>query len=119
MSPHLQHEAVNLDVDMLVRFLRVVELVDLHELLQALPEIKGKEVDPHQAARIQNQLEGIQLGIQVGTRDWKRRRKIYYVVELISTNSSVKKCFLIRGHKLVCVIPHSEKSMFSQPHSSQ
>lgn len=66
---YLEHEAVNLDVNMLLRFLRVAELVDLHKLLQTLPEVKGEKVDPHQAARIQNQLQGVQLDIQVRTRD--------------------------------------------------
>lgn len=59
VQPHLEHEAINLDVNVLLWFLRVVELIDLHELLQTLFEVKGKEVDPHQAARIQNQLQGI------------------------------------------------------------
>lgn len=58
---------------MLFGFLRVVELVDLHELLQTLPEVEGEEVEPHQAARIQDQLQGIELDVQVGTRDWRRR----------------------------------------------
>lgn len=69
IPPYLQHEAVNLDVNMLLGFLRVAELVDLHELLQALPEVEGEQVDPHQAARIQNQLQGVQLDVQVRTRD--------------------------------------------------
>ena len=73
---YLEHEAVNLDVNMLVRFLRVVELVDLHELLQTLPEVEGEKVDPHQTARIQNQLQGVQLGIQVGTRDCRSRKRV-------------------------------------------
>lgn len=60
---------------MLVGFLRVVELVDLHELLQALPEVESKQVDPHQAARIQNQLQGVELGVQVGTGDCRRVEK--------------------------------------------
>lgn len=66
---YLQHEAVHLDVHMLFRFLRVAELVDLHERLQTLPEVEGEKVDPHQAAGIQNQLQGVQLGVQVRTRD--------------------------------------------------
>jgi len=52
--------------------LRVAELVDLHELLQALPEVQGEQVDPHQAARVQDQLQGVQLQVQVGTRDYKK-----------------------------------------------
>lgn len=66
---YLEHKAVNLDVNVLVGFLRVTELVDLHELLQTLPEVEGEKVDPHQAARIQNQLEGVELDVQVRTRD--------------------------------------------------
>lgn len=66
---YLQHEAVHLDVNVLFGFLWVAELVDLHELLQALPEVQGEEVDPHQAARIQDQLQGVQLRVQVRTRD--------------------------------------------------
>lgn len=54
---------------MLFWFLRVAELVDLHELLEALPEVEGEKVDPHQAARVQDELQGVQLGIQVRTRD--------------------------------------------------
>jgi len=46
---------------MVIGFLRVVELVDLHELLQTLPKVEGKEVEPHQAARIQNQLQSVEL----------------------------------------------------------
>lgn len=60
---------------MLVRLLGVVELVDLHKLLQTLPEVQGKEVDPHQAARIQNKLQGVELGVQVGTRNCRRRKR--------------------------------------------
>lgn len=72
---YLEHEAVDFDVNMLVWFLRVVELVDLHELLQTLPEVEGEKIEPHQTARIQNQLQGVQLGVQVGTRDWRNKRK--------------------------------------------
>lgn len=61
---------------MLVGFLRVVELVDLHELFQALPEVESKQVDPHQAARIQNQLQGVELGVQVGTGDCRRVEEV-------------------------------------------
>ena len=68
---YLEHEAVNLNVDVLVGFLGVVELVDLHELLQTLPEVQAEEIDPLQAARIQNQLQGVELDVQVGTRDWR------------------------------------------------
>lgn len=68
IPPYLEHEAVNLDVHMLFGFLRVAELVDLHELLQTLLEVEGEKVDPHQTARIQNQLQGVQLDIQV--RAW-------------------------------------------------
>lgn len=60
---------------MLVGFLGVVELVDLHELLQTLPEVQGEKVDPDQAARIQDQLQGVELHVEVGTRDWRSRRK--------------------------------------------
>lgn len=70
---YLQHEAVNPDVNMLVWLLRVIELVDLHELLQTLPQVEGKEVEPHQAARIQDQLKGIELSIKVWTRNWRSR----------------------------------------------
>ncbi len=73
--PHLEHESINLDVNVLVRFLRVAELVDLHELLQTLPEVEGEQVDPHEAARIQNQLQGVQLDVQVRTRDYRKGRK--------------------------------------------
>lgn len=69
IQPYLEHEAINLDVNVLIRFLWVAELVDLHELLQALPEVEGEKVEPHQAARIQNQLQSVQLGVQVRTRD--------------------------------------------------
>lgn len=58
---------------MLVGFLGVIELVDLHELLQTLPEVEGKEVEPHQATGIQDQLQGIELGIKVWARDWRSR----------------------------------------------
>lgn len=68
-SVYLKHEAIDFYVDMLVGFLRVAELVDLHELLQTLPEIQRKKVDPHQAAGIQDQLQSVQLGVQVRTRD--------------------------------------------------
>lgn len=73
-NAYFQHEAVHLDVDVFVGFLRVVELVDLHELLQTLPQVQSKEVDPHQAAGIQNQLQGVELGVEVGTRDCRNRR---------------------------------------------
>lgn len=68
-SVYLKHEAIDFYVDVLVGFLRVAELIDLHELLQTLPEVQRKKVDPHQAARIQDQLQSVQLGIQVRTRD--------------------------------------------------
>lgn len=70
---YLEHEAIDLDVNMLIGLLRVTELVDLHELLQTLPEVKGKKVEPHQAAGIQNQLQGVQLNIEVWTRNWRSR----------------------------------------------
>lgn len=67
--PHLQHEAVDLDVDVLVGLLGVVQLVDFHELLQTLPEVEGEKVEPHKAARIQYELQGIQLDVEVRARD--------------------------------------------------
>lgn len=72
--PYLQHQTINLDVNVLFWLLGVIQLVDFHELLQALPEVEGKKVYPHQAARIQYKLQGIQLGIEVRARDWSHRR---------------------------------------------
>lgn len=76
LPPHLEHEAINLNVNVLFWFLRVTELVDLHELLEALPEVEGEKVDPHQAARVQDELQGVQLGVQVRTRDYRSGRKL-------------------------------------------
>lgn len=70
---HLQHQTVHLDVHVLVGLLGVVQLVDFHELLQTLPEVEGEEVEPDQAARIQYELQGIQLDVEVGAGDWSRR----------------------------------------------
>lgn len=74
LQTYLQHQTVHFDVDVLVGLLEVVQLVDFHELLQTLPEVEGEKVEPHQAARIQYELQGIQLDIEVGARDWSRSR---------------------------------------------
>ena len=66
---YLQHEAIHFDVNVLVWLLRVVQLVEVHELLQAVAKVQGKQVEPHQAAGVQNQLQGVQLHVQVGAGD--------------------------------------------------
>lgn len=75
LQTYLQHQTVHLDVDVLVGLLGVVQLVDFHELLQTLPEVEGEKVEPHQAARVQHELQGIQLDVEVGARDWSGSRE--------------------------------------------
>lgn len=87
-SLYLQHEAVNFYVYVLVRLLGVAKFVYLHELLQTLPQVQSEKVDPNQAAGIQHQLQSVQLGVQVRTRDCETGRKKKNIN--ISTASSLR-----------------------------
>lgn len=66
---YLQLEAIQSNVNMLITFAWVLQLVDCFELLQAAIKIQTEEVYPEHACCVQGQRQTIQLYIQVWARN--------------------------------------------------